>query len=85
MHLGLWLRARRLAGIEDVRLHDLRHTFASQAVLEGIPVPVVTRLLGHTGPRMTMRYAHVADRQFEAATECIVGVLAGLLSVETVP
>ena len=45
--LGLWKKVRKLAGIEDVRLHDLRHTFASQAAMQGIPLPVVARLLGH--------------------------------------
>ena len=83
VHLGLWLRARRLAGIEDMRLHDLRHTFASQAVLEGVPLPVVARLLGHNGPQMTLRYAHVADRDIEAAAERIGGVMARLMDIQT--
>ena len=46
-NLRLWYSVRREAGIEDVRLHDLRHTFASHAVLQGVPLPVVSRLLGH--------------------------------------
>ena len=44
--LRLWDRVRREAGIEDVRLHDLRHTMASHAVMNGVPVPVVSRMLG---------------------------------------
>ena len=64
--LGLWKKVRRLAGIEDVRLHDLRHTFASQAAMQGIPLPVVARLLGHAQVQMTLRYAHVSDRDVEA-------------------
>ncbi len=67
--LPLWYRARREAGIEDVRLHDLRHTVASQAALNGVPLPVVARLLGHSNVSMTMRYAHVGDREIEAAAE----------------
>ncbi len=67
--LSLWNRVRREAGIEDVRLHDLRHTVASQAVLNGVPLPVTARLLGHANVRMTMRYAHVGDREIEAAAE----------------
>ncbi|MCY4504267.1 MAG: tyrosine-type recombinase/integrase [Alphaproteobacteria bacterium] len=67
--LPLWYRIRCEAGIEDVRLHDLRHTVASQAVLNGVPLPVVARLLGHSDVRMTMRYAHVGDREVEAASE----------------
>ena len=70
-HLPLWYRVRREIGIEDVRLHDLRHTFASHAVLQGVPLPVVSRLLGHRNPSMTLRYAHVADREVEAAAERI--------------
>ncbi|MCY4462483.1 MAG: tyrosine-type recombinase/integrase [Albidovulum sp.] len=46
--MPLWQDVRREAGIEDVRLHDLRHTHASQCVIEGIPLPVVSRLLGHS-------------------------------------
>ncbi len=67
--LSLWDRVRREAGIEDVRLHDLRHTMASHAVMNGVPVPVVSRLLGHANVQMTLRYAHLADRDIEAAAE----------------
>ncbi len=67
--LPLWYRVRREAGIGDVRLHDLRHTMASHAVMNGVPVPVVSRLLGHSDVRMTLRYAHIADRDIEAAAE----------------
>ena len=67
-------------GIEDVRLHDLRHTFASQAAMQGIPLPVVARLLGHAQVQMTLRYAHVSDRDVEAAAERIGGVMAGIMN-----
>ena len=70
-NLPLWYRIRREAGIEDVRLHDLRHTLASQAVMSGIPVPVVSRLLGHSNVRMTLRYAHLGERDIEEAAERI--------------
>ena len=56
--LALWDRMRRKAGIEDCRLHDLRHTHASHAVMNGVPLPVVSRLLGHSNVQMTLRYAH---------------------------
>ncbi len=46
----VWNRSRVEADLRDVRLHDLRHTFASHAVLQGIPLPVVSRLLGHKHP-----------------------------------
>ena len=67
--LSLWDMVRREAGIEDVRLHDLRHTVASQAAMNGVPLPVVARMLGHANVRMTMRYAHVGDREIKAAAE----------------
>ena len=70
-HLPLWRLVRKEAGIEDVRVHDLRHTHASHAVLQGVPLPVVSRMLGHKRPSMTLRYAHVGDRETEEAAERI--------------
>ena len=69
--LHLWQRARKEAGLDDVRLHDLRHTVASQAVARGVPLPTVARMLGHADPVMTLRYAHVGDRDLQAAAERI--------------
>ena len=85
--LPLWYAVRREAGIEDVRIHDLRHTYASHAVLQGVPLPVVSRLLGHKNPGMTLRYAHVGDRETEAATERVGTTIARALdgSVATPP
>ena len=68
-NLHFWLLARRDAGLEDVRLHDLRHTVASQAVANGVPLPTVAKMLGHAQPTMTLRYAHVGDHEVEAAAE----------------
>ena len=79
-HLPLWYLVRREVGIEDVRLHDLRHTVASHAVLQGVPLPVVSRLLGHKEPSMTLRYAHVGDRETEAAAERIGAAIARALN-----
>ena len=62
---------RRDAGIADDRLHDLRHTPASHAVVNGVPVPVISRLPGHGNVSMTLRYAHLADRDIEDAAECV--------------
>ena len=67
--MTLWYRARKEAGIEDVRLHDLRHTFASHAVMSGVPLPIIAKLLGHSRCSMTLRYAHVHDKDVEAAAE----------------
>lgn len=80
--LLLWYRVRREAGIEDVRLHDLRHTVASQAAINGVPLPVVARLLGHSDVAMTMRYSHVGDREIEAAAERVGQAIAAMIGVE---
>ena len=81
----LWYEARKRAGLEDVRLHDLRHTFASHAVMQGVPLPVVARLLGHRDVRMTLRYAHVADKELEAAAERIGAAISSLLHAAEEP
>ena len=77
--LRLWYLVRREAGIEDARLHDLRHTVASQAVMNGVPLPVVACLLGHSNVRMTLRYAHVGDREIEAAAERVGKTITEIL------
>ena len=79
--LSLWRRVRKEAGIEDVRLHDLRHTHASHAVMNGVPVPVVSRLLGHSNVRMTLRYAHLGDRDIEAEAERVGAVIAKIMGL----
>ena len=81
-HLPLWDRVRREAAIEDVRMHDLRHTMASQAVMNGVPVPVVSRLLGHRNVRTTLRYAHLADRDIECAAERVGEALARAMALD---
>ena len=64
-----WRRIRERAGLGDVRIHDLRHTYASVAVAGGIPIQMVGRLLGHTQLQTTLRYAHLADDPVRAAAE----------------
>ncbi len=78
-NLPLWYRVRKESGLDDVRLHDLRHTYASHAVMQGTPLPVVARLLGHSQTTMTLRYAHTGDRETEAAAERVGEVISGLL------
>jgi len=55
-----WRRIRERAGLPDVRIHDLRHSFASRALAPGEGLPMTGRLLGHTQVQMTARYAHLA-------------------------
>ncbi len=83
--LPLWYAVRREAGIEDVRLHDLRHNFASQAVMQGVPLPVVARLMGHSQVTTTLRYAHACDTEVETAAERIGVTISERLGIPSVP
>ena len=69
LELGRKMGLKLPIGIMDVRLHDLRHTYASVLVGNGISLPIVGALLGHTQVQTTMRYAHLADDPLRAATE----------------
>jgi integrase len=66
-----WRRIRKQAMLEDVRIHDLRHTYASNAVMQGLSIPMVGKLLGHTQIQTTMRYAHFADDPVLEAAEAV--------------
>jgi integrase len=66
-----WDAIRRRAGLPDVRLHDLRHSFASMLVNSGESLYVVQDLLGHSSPRMTQRYAHVAPDTRRRAVDVV--------------
>jgi site-specific recombinase XerD len=59
--------ACRRAGLRTVRFHVLRHSFASQLVMAGVPLKVVQELLGHSTIEMTMRYAHLAPAMHQEA------------------
>lgn len=56
-----WRRIRKMAGLDDVRIHDLRHTYASVAAAFGASLPMIGKLLGHSNTQTTARYAHLAD------------------------
>ena len=64
-----WQRFRKRAGVPDVRIHDLRHTFASYAVSQGMSLPMIGRLLGHTQIQTTARYAHLMSDAVIAAAD----------------
>jgi integrase len=63
-----WSMVMREADIENYRRHDNRHTFASHLVSSGLSLEIVGRLLGHTNPTTTQRYAHLADDPLRLAT-----------------
>ena len=69
---GTWILVRRYASLEDVRLHDLRHSFASLAAARGVSLPMIGKLLGHKTPLTTARYAHLA-RDVVAAVNDDIG------------
>ena len=66
-----WERIRQRAGITNLRIHDLRHSFASLLISAGYNLPMVGALLGHTQAATTMRYAHLIDTAQRAATETL--------------
>jgi site-specific recombinase XerD len=64
-----WNTARVKAGLSDVRIHDLRHTFASTLVNQGVSLYEVQKLLGHAQIRTTERYAHLNQSKLQASAE----------------
>ncbi len=72
-----WFRLRAEAGIEDLRLHDLRHTVASLALRQGETVLAISRLLGHRRAETTLKYLHLADAMVHDAAETVSVALGG--------
>jgi integrase len=66
-----WRRIRGAAGLRDVRLHDLRHTYASFGVTSGLGLPIIGALLGHRSATTTHRYAHVGNNPAHEAAQHI--------------
>lgn len=67
----LWFHIRAVAGLQDVRLHDLRHSFASMGVAGGLSLPIIGALLGHKHPATTGRYAHLSADPLRAANDVV--------------
>lgn len=80
-----WNSMRRTAGLAHVRMHDLRHTFASLLVNGGASLYSVQDALGHSNPKITMRYAHLADHTQRLAIQKAASQLSGFLPVMTAP
>jgi len=75
-----WNRIRARAGLEDVRLHDLRHSYASVGATGGLSLLYVGKLLGHTQASTTQRYAHLAEDPVRQAGEQISEAVAAALN-----
>jgi len=77
-----WRRIRNLAGLDGVRLHDLRHSFASTAASGGLSLQMIGKLLGHTQAATTERYAHLAADPLKAANEAVGQRIAAVMEAE---
>jgi integrase len=85
----VWRRVRAAAGMPDLRIHDLRHSYASAGLMAGDNLAVIAKLLGHTDVKTTARYAHLADDPVKQAAARIANSIAAAMngkpSAEIVP
>jgi len=80
-----WAAICKAASIKGLRVHDLRHSYASALAGAGFSLPIIGALLGHTQPSTTQRYAHLQDDPLRTATESAGAILSGQPSAEIVP
>jgi integrase len=80
-----WRRIRGKANLADVRIHDLRHSFASVAAGTGMSLPMIGKLLGHSQPVTTARYAHLATDPVRAASNLIGAEISAAMSGKKSP
>lgn len=76
---SVWERIRQTAGLEDVRIHDLRHSFASVGADLGDSMLIISKLLGHSSPKTTDRYTHLFDHPLKSAADRISEKIAAYL------
>ena len=74
---GFWQRIRAEANLSDVRLHDIRHTYASFALRQGESVLAIGRLLGHASAKTTLKYTHLADSMVHDAAQTVGAAVEG--------
>jgi len=77
-----WIRIRTAAGLDDVRLYDLRHSFASAAASGGMSLVLIGSMLGHKDVATTARYAHLSDDPKKVAADQISGHIKTTMSGE---
>lgn len=75
-----WRDICEKAGLSGVRLHDLRHSFASMAVAGGASLPILGKVLGHSQPSTTARYAHLGDDPVSKLSETTAAVIAAAMT-----
>ena len=81
-----WSRVRARAGLDDVRIHDLRHSYASRALALGESLPVIAKLLGHAQIQTTARYTHLTrDSVKDAATRVANDIAKDIFPASTAP
>lgn len=80
-----WSVIQRRAGLDGVRVHDLRHSYASVGAGIGLGLPIIGRLLGHAQPSTTARYAHLADDPLRRASEKIARSIADAMGEQPAP
>ena len=71
-----WRTLRAAAGLDDLRLHDLRHGFASVAASSGMGLPIIGKILGHTQAQTTQRYAHLYSDPVKTAAAFVAEKIA---------
>jgi integrase len=75
----VWERVRERAGLADVRMHDLRHSYASVGAGASLGLPIIGKLLGHTQASTTQRYAHLSDDPLRRASDTIGATIAAAM------
>jgi integrase len=76
----VWFRVRQAAGLDDVRMHDLRHSFASVGAAGGLSLPIIGALLGHKHAATTARHAHLSADPLRAANDAVGTRIAAAMS-----
>lgn len=79
-----WYRIREVAELPDLRLHDLRHAWASLAASEGLSLPIIGAVLGHARPETTARYAHLLNEPLRQAADLVSNKIAAALAAPVV-
>jgi integrase len=74
-----WRAIRKAARLDDVRIHDLRHAFASVAASSGMGLPIIGKMLGHSQAQTTQRYAHLGSTPVKAAAAAVASKIAAAM------